>query len=136
METIEINSCQGYLWRSDKDAPEVFTDEKVKREFDDTENPFVVEGQLYDTENSMSYSIRYVDGQYLVGRYKVEAADLANKENEICRYLSNRMDNRWLRFLQYWEVKVNDDKEEKNNGGGKAMPVLELTKTVFIGFEE
>jgi CRISPR type III-associated protein (TIGR04423 family) len=38
------------------------------------------------------------------------------------------MDDRWLKFIRYWE-----EKEDRNC---MDMPVLTLTKNVFIGFDE
>lgn len=128
MKTIKINKCEGYLWWSDQQEPKVCQDEPIDICLDETKNPFVVEGQLYDKETKESYSIKYVDGQYLINIYKVTDEDLVNSVNETKCYLSNRMGDRWLRFLRYWE-----EKEDENCMG---MPVLTFTKNVFIGFKE
>ena len=69
METIKINKCEGYLWWSDQQKPKVYQDELIDICLDEAKNPFVVEGQLYDEENKESYSIKYVDGQYLINIY-------------------------------------------------------------------
>lgn len=128
METIKINKCEGYLWLSDQQKPKVYQNELIDICLDEAKNPFVVEGQLYDEENKESYSIKYVDGQYLVNIYKVDESDFTNPDNQIKSYLSNRMDDRWLKFLSYWE-----EKKDKNC---MSMPVLTLTKNVFIGFDK
>lgn len=128
METIKIDKCEGYLWWSDQQQAKVYQNESIDICLDETKNPFVVEGQLYDNENKESYSIKYVDGQYLVNIYKVGERDFSNPDNQIKSYLSNRMDDRWLKFLSYWE-----GIEDENCMG---MPVLTLTKNVFIGFKE
>ena len=128
MEAIKINKCEGYLWWSNQQEPKVCQDEAIDICLDETKNPFVVEGQLYDKEEKKSYSIKYVDGQYLINEFKVEEDDLTNPDNETKCYFSNRMENKWLKFLRYWE-----EKEDKNCMG---MPVLTLTKHVFIGFKE
>lgn len=128
METIKINKCEGYLWLSDQQQPKVYQDESIDICLDETKNPFVVEGLLYDEENKESYSIKYVDGQYLVNIYKVDERDFTNSDNQIKSYLSNRMGDRWLKFLSYW-----DEIEDENCMG---MPVLTLTRNVFIGFDE
>ena len=128
METIKINKCEGYLWWSDQQKPRVYQDELIDICLDEAKNPFVIEGQLYDEENEESYSIKYVDGQYLINIYKVEERDFTNSDNQIKSYFSNRMDDRWLKFLSVWE-----EIEDKNCMG---MPVLTLTKNVFIGFDE
>ncbi len=128
METIKINKCEGYLWWSDQQEPKVYQDEQIDIILDETKNPFVVEGQLYDKEEKKSYSIKYVDGQYLINIYEVEDSDLTNMDNESKRFLSNRMGGRWLEFLRYWE--------EKNDENCMGMPVLTFTKNVFVGFKD
>ena len=128
METIKINKCEGYLWWSDQQEPKVYQDEQIDIILDETKNPFVVEGQLYDKEEKKSYGIKYVDGQYLINIYEVEDSDLTNKDNESKRFLSNRMGGRWLEFLRYWE--------EKNDENCMGMPVLTFTKNVFVGFKD
>ena len=128
METIKINKCKGYLWWSDQQKPKVYQDESIDICLYEAKNPFVVEGQLYDEENKESYSVKYVDGLYLINKYKVDESDFINIDNEEKSYLSNRMDDRWLKFLSYWE--------EKKDANCMGMSVLTLTKNVFIGFDE
>ena len=128
METIKINKCDGYLWWSDQQEPKVFEGQSIDQCLDETQNPFVVEGLLYDKEEKKSYSIKYVDGQYLIKKYKVEVGDLTNKDYESKSFLSNRMGDHWLKFLRYWE-----EKEDENCMN---MPVLTFTKNVFVGFKE
>lgn len=128
METINIKNCEGYLWWSDREEPEIYDGKALDISIDETKNPFVVEGQIYDKEEKTSYSIKYVNGQYLINIYKVETSDFTNKDNEPKNFLSNRMDGRWLKFLRYWE-----EKKDENCMG---MPVLAFTKNVFIGFKE
>lgn len=127
MEPISIKKCEGYLWWSDQQQPKVCQDEAFDISLDETENPFVVEGQLYDIEEKKSYSIKYVDGHYIINVYKVEDGDFGNPDNEAKSCLSNRMGDRWLRFLRYWEP-VKDPNCE-------GMEALKLTKNVFVGFE-
>lgn len=128
METIRINECEGYLWWSDQQEPQVYDGDVLDICLDETKNPFVVEGQIYDKKEKKSYSIKYADGQYIINIYKIENQDLANSNNEKKCYLSNRMGDRWLKFLRYWE-----EKEDENCMN---MPVLTLTKNVFVGFKE
>ena len=128
MKTINIKNCEGYLWWSDQQIPLVYQDESLDICLDDSKNPFVVEGQLYDKECLKSYSIKYVDGQYFVNIYKVDEQDFVNPDNEQKTFLLNIMDDRWLKFLRYWE-----EKEDENCMG---MPVLTFTKNVFVGFKE
>ncbi len=128
MEPIKIDKCEGYLWWSDQQAPKVYQDEVLDICLDETNNPFVVEGLLYDKEEKKSYNIKYVDGKYHIYIYKVEDEDIINPYNETKCYLSNRMGDRWLKFLRYWEPKADPNCE--------GMDVLKLTKNVFIGFKK
>lgn len=140
----------GYLWLSNEGEPKYKTEEikelfKSKLKSND-EPVFIIEGQLFhqEVDQSFSLSIKYADGEYLVYKNEV-SSELLKLENgkELIRkdekgkviqvvrrkdYLSNRMDERWLKFLQYWEAKPD---ENCNN-----MPVLTLTKNVFIGFKK
>lgn len=128
MEHIKIDKCEGYLWWSDQEQPKVYQNEALDICFDETKNPFVVEGQLYDKEEKKSYSIKYVDGQYLINIYEIKDEDFNDSDNETKCYLSNRMGDRWLKFLRYWEPK-----EDPNCEG---LKVLKLTKNVFVGFND
>ena len=128
MKTIKINKCEGYLWWSDQQKPKIYDGDALDICLDETKNPFVVEGQFYDKGTKESYSIKYVDGQYLINIYKVADEDLDNSANETKSYLSNRMGDYRLRFLRYWERKKDENCMD--------MPVLTLTKNVFIGFKE
>ena len=126
MESINIAKAQGYVWLSDSEKPEVYNNKAANLVLDGGVNPFIVEGQLYDVEQKKSYSIRYVDGRYIVSSTSISDADY-DSPNEIKAYFPNRMDNLKLKFLRYWQP-VKD----KNCLG---MEVLTLTKNVFIGFE-
>ena len=130
METIKINKCEGYLWWSDQQPPRVYQDELIDICLDEAKNPFVVEGQLYSIDENMWYGIKYVDGQYIINKYKVNDDDLSNIANEIKYYLSNRMDGRWLKFLRFWEPVEEGDKN------CEGMKPLVITKNVFIGFKK
>ncbi|MCQ2974325.1 MAG: TIGR04423 family type III CRISPR-associated protein [Bacteroidales bacterium] len=128
MQITDIDKTQkyeGYLWYSDKETPDVYED-KVLGEFIKTNGSFIVEGQLYDREHRKSYSIKYLGGNYLVNAFDVDDNDF-NIEGIDKYYLSNKMGNRQLHFLQYWD-EVKDD-----NCPG--MKVLQPTRLVFVGFE-
>lgn len=133
VKEININKdYQGYVWMSDQPRPEVFDNDIDKiLVLDETKNPFVIEGQLYDTANKKSYSIKYVDGDYLVVQYDVTEADIKNANS----YFPNRMTKK-LRFNQRWEVR----KDTEGHGIGEKlcedMPVLEPAGFVFVGFGE
>lgn len=140
---------EGYLWLSNSNKPKVFPTENVDIVLKEDMMPFVVEGQLYDSTTCISYSIRYVDGKYLVYKNDIDptllnlgvgnqkSITLKDKEGEDVTciverkdYLSNRMDGKWLTFLRYWEPTEDGDEN------CKGMKPLVITKNVFIGFKK
>ena len=135
------DTFEGYLWYSNQVAPYVFENGKsfiedkecseIKREFYlvDGQNPFIIEGKLYDKANNISYSIKYVDGKYIYKEYKVLPFDFSNTEtvdNKI--FLSNRMNGRYLMVLRYWK--------EEPDSLCEGMNVLTIEKNVFVGFKK
>ncbi len=121
--TINITKdFQGYIWMSDQPKPEIFDKDNVKElVLDNTKNPFVIEGQLYDGKKS--YSIKFVDGEYKVITYDVTSDDIDNAKP----YYPNRM-NKKLLFNQRWEAR----KDELCAN----MPVLQPAGFVFVGFDD
>ena len=67
MEHIEAAKYKGYLWYSNEKEPKVFDGNEMVPEInlDEKENPFIIEGNLWDADNLMSIMIRYVDGKYI-----------------------------------------------------------------------
>ena len=96
---IESGKYEGYLWKSDQTAPEKIQG-TFARVFDEKENPFIVEGLLYDAQRKVSFSIKYVDGHYLVNRFELDAHDF--EEGTVQTFLGNRL-NANLRFLELYE---------------------------------
>lgn len=134
IKDIKPHTYEGYLWMSDQENPTVYENDSVTLP-EEGANPFVVEGQLYNETAGLSYSIKYVDGQYIVQEYEVTEADKANQDNQFKTYLSNRMGDQKLQFLRYWEEVLDEDNyKDGNNPNG--LPVLTQTKNVFIGFKK
>ena len=123
---IEKSIYDGYIWYSDKSNPKVFQDEEFEFDTDKIENPFIIEGQLYDDQKMISYSIKFVDGKYICKKYEVESTDFNKKDVEIKTFHANRMDNLKLQFLQYWKEEVDELCE--------GMKVLQPKELVFVGF--
>ena len=121
---IEKSIYQGYLWYSDQKAPQVLNNEVFELESADSSNPFIVEGQLFDGQKSIS--IKYVDGKYLVKEYILD--DLSNCEKVEQVFHSYRMDGEQLKFNLYWR-EVEDDLCE-------GMKVLQPAELVFVGFND
>lgn len=120
---IEKSKYQGYLWYSDNKEPQVLNNEVFELEIADNANPFVIEGQLFDGQKSIS--IKYVDGKYYVNTYDLEDLDGVKQEQ---MFFSHRMGDRKLYFKQFWQP-VNDEQCE-------GMQVLQPTELVFVGFND
>ena len=121
----EITNCVGYIWWSDKAEPEIIQNKSVVLK--NEEIPFIIEGQLFDDKSKISYSIKYVDGQYILKDYIVAEKDYESP-NVVKEYRSYRMGENILKFLEYWE----SQEDELCLG----MKVLQPTKVVFVGFKE
>ncbi len=133
METkIKINQIpitsqhEGYLWWSNNPIPVAYLKDKLI-ELPTTSNPFIIEGNLYDSDNQKSYSIRFVDGQHLVNCFDLK--EMEGEEFIFKQYLPNRLsDNvQKLCFREYWKPKPDEFCEE--------MQVLKPAMTVFVGFK-
>lgn len=116
----------GYYWMSDRKEPIVLHEEYFDQELDPKLNPFVIEAQLFDGKTS--YSLKYVDGQYIVVETDLTAYDLNDGTFTEQVFLGNRMGNGnvWLKFYQQWVEK--EDKLCEN------MKVLVPGKLIFAGF--
>lgn len=121
---IEKAIYQGYVWFSDCAEPTVIESE-YGIDIEDDVNPFIVEGQLYDPETKISYSIRYADGKHVWKKYVLAELKGESREQTYC---SNKMQGRKLKFREYWKA-VPDPLCE-------GMEVLQMAENVFIGFEK
>lgn len=133
-EIPQDEKYQGYLWPSDQNEPivcggnktlnDAISDFYKENEIPDfKENPFIVEGFLFNAKGNSSITIKYAGGKYLVKEY----CNLAIDNDNVRKYHSNRMDNRILKFMQNW-VSVPDD-----NCCG--FDVLQPAELVFVGFD-
>jgi len=114
----------GYLWQSDKTTPKVYEGEKIDEDLLQSQNPFIVEGLLYNEAGKKSYSIKYADGELLIHEFCLTDVDFAqNKEKT---FYTNRMKGLSIKFLDIWEAV----KDELCLG----MEVLQPKAQVFIGF--
>lgn len=150
IDKIDINdSWEGYLWISNSQNPLVNKDMPRTIDLNPNANPFIVEGELFDSSSKTSYSIRYIDGEYNIYENVVDV-NLLNLENQketvgkkkdsegddvafVVRrtdYFSNRMGGRWLKFLRYWET------TEQGDENCEGMKPLVITKNLFVGFEK
>lgn len=124
---IDKATYEGYMWESDKIAPEIYHGkEEIGFSLTDGENPFIVEGQLYDKENDLSISIRFVDGKYLITRFDGKRGIFikgnSGEENGIPPmkyetgeeelYIPNsamRLESKVLKFIRLWKEEDADD---------------------------
>lgn len=128
MENNKQAKYEGYIWWSDKTQPEVLDN----KEFDLQklgENPFVIEGQLWDVADGISVSIRYADGEHIISTQKVTDEDLSgNGRTTQERYISHIKDVGRLCFLRYWKAEADEYCE--------GFEALRPEKLVFVGFEK
>lgn len=129
---MKVNSIEnngkyvGYIWKSNEKTPKVFDGGIFDESLVNNDNPFIIEGQLYDEERAVSYSIKFVDGEYLIHKYEI-ANDASCNYKEIA-YIANRMDGKKLLFRQYWRPESDPLCEN--------MKVLQPKELVFVGFKE
>ncbi len=138
METINNippGIYDGYYWMSDSNKPEVFENcslPSILTDLDASKNPFIIEAQLYNKADKKSYSLKYVDGRYILRNFDLASRGNGNiSTNDSCftrkQYFANRMPEKKLIFRQYWE--------EKEDPLCEGMPVLQPAEMVFVGFE-
>lgn len=120
---IEKSNYEGYIWRSDSSEPQMI-DGEFELEAADAENPFIVEGMLYDASRALSVMIRYVDGHYLVSRHEVTEDEA--KRSVI--FIGKRMQGRNLRMAQLWVDEADDS--------CLGMTAQRPGAMVFVGFDK
>lgn len=115
----------GYYWWSDSQTPEVLSEPKSAPELTKGER-FIIEAQLYCEKKDLSYSVKFVDDEYVIIETKLNDEDLKN----YTVFMPNRMPSsiKGLRFAQRWE-----EKEDENCMG---MKVLQPAEFVFVGFDK
>ena len=135
----------GYLWMSNEREPRVLEDCSIEQSntqhganpalFQTGANPFIVEAELWDNANNLSYAIHHTGNEVVCQRYEVKAEDRNNRDNKEAVFLSHRMDGRGLCFLEYWEPRRDIDVLDVNGKpDDEKMPTLVMTHRAFIGF--
>lgn len=136
MSQITINNIdftlnyEGYLWMSNEKEPRVYPQPTtIDAALLHSNNPFVVEGYLYNKERGVSLSIKSPQGVPCVHRFEVHKADFEHEDSVThVAYLAHRMGSRRLHFLRFWRPE-----EDKACLG---MHVLRVEKLVFVGFKK
>lgn len=128
LQAIPIaNKYEGYLWWSNKAAPDVYLNQPLPEWPLESANPFIIEGNLWDPEKELSFSIRYIDGSYLVHSFSI--SQLAGYDFLTKSYLPNRFPKEFdlrLSFCEYWIPQEDPFCE--------GMEVLRPAMMVFTGF--
>lgn len=135
---IPRGSYVGYIWLSDEAKPIIIPEQNDRYDleqdgldFSSDQNPFVIEGLLFDASRNLSITIKYVDGGYIVNEYSVDR--LASSDFKEVTYQSHRMDGRKLKFRQYWEESEDEFCDDPQEARG--MKTLRPGKLVFVGFD-
>lgn len=127
MNNIPASKYEGYVWKSDATKPKVLLGEEYGPLPSATENPFVIEAQLYDPASHMSYGIKHVDGKYIVTEVNLSEEALKGCVHEEKTFLPHRMEEvTGLRFYQFWR---EEEDELCDN-----MKVLQPKELAFAGF--
>lgn len=131
MDNEIVPNYEGYIWYSDKKEPEIIENENNIDEYFKSENnnPFIIEGQIYDTKNKKSYSLKHANGELLGREYDI---NIIQNDTSICRrerkFTSHRMGNRTLHFIEVWRKEEDDLCEE--------IYVYKPHELIFTGFNE
>ncbi len=129
---IDKGNYEGYLWYSDSQEPIILERKTFECQLDNQMNPYIIEGQLYDKGAKVSYSVKYVDGQYIAYRFNNITGDADSKDPHIVienkSFCTNRMDSRMLIFQQWWR--------ERPDPLCEGMKVLQPAELIFVGFKK
>lgn len=127
MNNIPTSKYEGYVWKSDATAPKVYLGEECGPLPAATVNPFVIEAQLYDPASQKSYSVKHVDGKYIITKVDLSEEALKGCVHEEKTFLPHRMQGiSALLFYQLWR----EEKDELCDN----MNVLQPKELAFAGF--
>lgn len=134
VDNIEQGFFEGYYWKSDENIPHTLMNEEFNIDLLSCKNPFIIEAQLYNEKAKVSYSLKYVDGEYLIHKWDNVFPKMDSEEYTQISFFPNRIgedkDIKGLKltFLQHWVA----EKDDKCNG----MKVLQPKELVFVGFNK
>jgi CRISPR type III-associated protein (TIGR04423 family) len=96
----------GYYWYSNKKKPEIILRTFISKEIF-TSLPFIIEGNLFCSENELSINIKHIDGEYQV--YQVILKDLPIDQISEQDYITHDLDQIGkMTLLQHWEETLPD----------------------------
>ena len=127
VDNIEPRKYVGYYWMSDNPQPILLQNQDFPEALEPNRKPFIIEAQLFD-DKQVSYSVKYVDGEYLIQRWDLKADFEGDFEYTEMEYEANhRLENRSLLFRQYWKA----EKEELCEN----IKALRPHALVFVGLK-
>lgn len=117
----------GYIWMSDEQKPKVLNKEPIPEGLINKKNPFIIEAELFDEDNGVSYSVRNIDGKPAVSKYEMAYEKMVGTLSKM-EFVTHRIKNHSrLIFHQLWK-KESDELCE-------GMETLVPAERFFIGFE-
>lgn len=140
IDKIAEANYQGYYWLSDANTPCVLNGEApFHHDLNPEANPFIIEAQLYDPVNRVSYSVKYIDGKYVAHRWDNVDRDMADGENYILhKYYPNRLEKEeqaiMLHFIQHWVAERDPACAGDMDNPDSGMSVLQPKELIFVGF--
>ncbi len=129
---IERAKYIGYLWYSNSSAPEVYYgDKELELVLEDSDNPFIIEGLLWNSEKNVSIHVYYLEGHYTKRERAVKEEWLNRNDDRHTKveYVAHRISKvKKLIFIQCWDL------DHCHDNGCCDMPVYVPTELLFCGF--
>lgn len=123
MQRIEKSKFTGYLWKSNSTEPELIFNAEREFEFNNYDNPFIIEGNLFD--GTVSYNVKYIDGMHLITKFVLKELPPDFSETAFIPSFKGVSE---LIFRQYW-IALPDPLCE-------GMEVLKPAQFVFVGINK
>jgi CRISPR type III-associated protein (TIGR04423 family) len=111
----------GYYWLSDENAPRKYSEQEFNQAAK-TINPFIIEANLWDSNQQVSVSVRHT-GRYHVQVYDLSQYDAIDEEQSFISVKNIPP----LKFKALWR--------EQADSFTLGMPVLKFVANAFVGFK-
>lgn len=99
-------SYEGYYWYSNDTKPKVVRNGQIKLNIF-TELPFIIEGNLYNSETQTSISIKCIDGEYQIFLAKLD--NLPPSQVTEQHYIAHDLDGiNKIILLEFWKESEPD----------------------------
>lgn len=103
------NIFLGYIWLSDQKEPIVIKNEQIGIS-ELLINPFIVEGNIIDRTNNISYTIMQCGDDYNIYEFNLSSLPeswITDENDDLIKYQSNIPDTKWLYFRRYWKSEID-----------------------------